>query len=150
MDVQNSAGLGSATATVVNAGAAVQVDGSGLTIAETITLNGTGIGNAGALRNLANNNTWSGAICWAQRDAHHSGRRDVDADRRCLLDTGRALTIGGAGNTTVSTAATVGQRSRHEGWLGTLTMAFANTYTGLTTVSAGIVVVKDSAGLGDD
>ena len=44
-------------------GAELDIDGSGLAIAEPITsVVGTGTGTAGAMRNLANANTWSGAI----------------------------------------------------------------------------------------
>ena len=62
--VQSNAALGTtAGGTTVASGAAIEIDGTGLLIAEPITsLIGTGIGGAGALRNLANDNTWSGAI----------------------------------------------------------------------------------------
>ena len=64
IDLQSNAALGTvAGGANVASGAALTVDGSGLLIAEPITsLNGTGIAGAGALRNLANSNTWSGAI----------------------------------------------------------------------------------------
>src|SRR4029079_3334128 len=62
LDVQNSSALGTG-AVAETSGAVIQVDGSGLNIANAITnLNGTGISNGGALINLANSNTWSGAI----------------------------------------------------------------------------------------
>ena len=61
--VQSNAALGTtAGGTSVASGAAIEIDGSGLVIAEPITsLIGTGIAAAGAVRNLANDNTWSGA-----------------------------------------------------------------------------------------
>ena len=64
LTVTSAAALGgTTTGTTVTSGAAIEVSGSGLSIAEPITsLNGTGVSNAGALRNLANSNTWSGAI----------------------------------------------------------------------------------------
>src|SRR5438876_10075696 len=63
LDVQNNTALGAtAGATTVAGGAALQLEGSGLVVAEPVTLNGTGIAGGGALRQLANTNTWSGAI----------------------------------------------------------------------------------------
>ena len=59
-------GHGRRAARRVTSGAALEIDGSGLVIAEPITsLIGTGVAAAGALRNLANDNTWSGAITLA-------------------------------------------------------------------------------------
>src|SRR5207247_1558771 len=59
LDVQNNTALGAtAGATTVAGGAALQLDGSGLVVAEPVTLNGTGIAGGGALRQLANTNTW--------------------------------------------------------------------------------------------
>ena len=62
--VQTNAALGTTGgASTVASGGAIEIDGTGLVIAEPITsFIGTGVGGAGALRNLANNNTWSGAI----------------------------------------------------------------------------------------
>ena len=66
----------STAGTSVTSGAAIEIDGCGLSIAEPITsLNGTGIRAAGALRNLANDNTWSGTITLARRVAHQQRRR---------------------------------------------------------------------------
>src|SRR5439155_347307 len=63
LDVQNNTALGAtAGATTVAGGAALQLDGSGLVVAEPVTLNATGIAGGGALRQLANTNTWSGTI----------------------------------------------------------------------------------------
>ena len=68
--VQNNTSLGTTAAgTTVASGAAIQIDGSGLTVGEAITsLAGDG-GGTGALRNLANSNTWSGAITVANTGA---------------------------------------------------------------------------------
>src|SRR5262249_4987541 len=68
IQVQGAAALGAAAnaAIVTGSNAAVQVLGSGLAIAKTIILNGTGINNGGALENLSGgSNTWAGAIALA-------------------------------------------------------------------------------------
>src|SRR2546426_668726 len=81
LDVQNNSSLGAtAGATTVAGGAALQLDGSGLLVAELVTLNGTGIAGGGALRHVANTNTWSGAITLgsaAQSDRPEIGRAHV-------------------------------------------------------------------------
>src|SRR5262249_4199334 len=53
---------GTGTGTTVASGAELDISGSGLTIAEPISLTGTGVSGGGALRNLANSNSWTGAI----------------------------------------------------------------------------------------
>ncbi len=141
IDLQNASGLGNTTGTTtVTAGAAIQIDGSGLSIAEPInTLNSDGISAGGALRNLANNNTWSGAITLGSASR-------INSDAGALTITGgitgatQSLTIGGAGNITFTTAAigtTTGSLTKDGA--GTLSLNFANTYTGSTTITAGIL-----------
>ena len=146
LDAQNNTALGTtAGATTVTAGAALQVDGSGLLIAEPLTLNGTGIAGGGALRNLANNNTWSGAITLGS-----AARINSDAGTLTVSNTisgaGVGLTVGGAGNTTVSGVIGTTTGTLTKDGAGTLTLSAANTYTGTTTVSAGTLLVNGSQG----
>jgi len=138
LDVRNNSGLGTPTgATTVASGAALQVDGSGLVIAEPLTLNGTGIASGGGLRNLANSNTWSGAITVG------AGGARINSDAGTLTVSGaisgatQPLTVGGAGNTTVSGVIGTTSGTLTKDGIGTLILSAANTYTGATTVSAG-------------
>ena len=83
-------------------GAAIEIDGSGLSIAEPITsLIGTGIGGAGALRNLANDNTWSGASPWAPAARPSTATAARSRSRAASPAQPRPLTVGGAGNTII-------------------------------------------------
>src|SRR5438132_3071386 len=102
LDLQNSSALGTGTTTVTS-GAAVHVDGSGLSIAEPVTLNGTGISNGGAPRNLANSNTWSGAITLGSASRINSDAFGTFTLTGGITGTGLGLTVGGAGDTTIST-----------------------------------------------
>src|SRR6266705_3403479 len=144
LDVQNNTALGAtAGATTVAGGAALQLDGSGLVVAEPVTLNGTGIAGGGALRQLANTNTWSGAITLgsAARVNADAGTLTVSGG---ITNGGYLLTVGGAGNTTISTTAISGAGGLTTEGTGTVTLSANNTYTGTTTVSAETLVVNGS------
>ena len=135
LDVRNNTALGTG-AVVVASGAALQVDGTGFAIPRALTLNGAGVAGGGALRNLANNNTWSGAITLGS-----AARINSDAGVLTLSNTitgaTMGLTIGGAGNTTVSGVIGTTTGTLTKDGAGTLTLSAVNTYTGATTVSAG-------------
>ena len=61
----------------------MQLLGAGLNVAITLVLNGTGVGNNGALRNLiSGNNTWSGTIV-------------LISDSTLAADPGMTLTLSG-------------------------------------------------------
>jgi autotransporter-associated beta strand protein len=140
VDVQNSAALGSGAVTLA-AGAAVQVDGSGLVLGDPISLNSTGVANGGALLNLANANTWSGAITL-------TGNSRINASGGALVLSGGSisggtvgLTLGGSGNEIIGdTIATSGPLAKDGS--GTVTLNGANTYSGGTTISAGALGVS--------
>ena len=113
---------------------------AGSSIAEPITsLIGTGISSGGALRNLANDNTWSGTI------ALGAGGARINSDGGTLTlganMTGSALTltVGGAGNVTENGVIGTTTGGLTKDGAGTLTLAGANTYTGATTISVGTV-----------
>jgi autotransporter-associated beta strand protein len=146
--LQNSSALGTtAGGTSVTSGAAIEIDGTGLAIAEPITsLNGTGVSTTGALRNLASDNTWSGAITLA-------GTTRINSDGGTFSLTGgvnantRALTVGGVGNSNISAITGTTATLTKDG-AGTLTLAAGNTYTGRTTLNAGTVAISADTALG--
>lgn len=137
----NSAALGSAAAasdTVVSAGGMVQLSaGSGapassLTIAERLTLSGTGIGGIGALHNLKGPNEWSGPVTIAA--AVSIGADDTVSGP----GVGLAISgvVSGAGALTKVGGAVIGLEANNA------------PYTGRITVAEGRLAVTNGGALG--
>ncbi len=129
--ITNATALGSSAAgTTVQSGATLALAG-GITVAEPLTLNGTGVGGGGALQNGDTAaNTWSGPVTLAGATAigGSSGTLTISA------------AIGEVPNAGVLTK--VGA--------GTLALTGANTYTGSTTVTAGTLRLGNSSALGSN
>ncbi len=137
--------LGTGAVTVAS-GAALQVTGA-LDFDEALTLSGTGIGDAGALRNISGDTNWSGDITLAA-----ASRINSDLDTLTLsgatIDDAFGLTIGGAGDTTISSIIATGANTLTKDGSGTLTLSGANTYSGGTTITAGTLNINNAAALG--
>ena len=97
LNIQNATALGStAGATTVSSGAALQIQGGIAVGAEALTLNGSGVSSDGALRNISDTNSYSGAITLgsASRINSDSGLLTLSGG----LSGAYALTIGGDGS----------------------------------------------------
>lgn len=152
LNIQNATGLGTtAGGTTVNSGAALQLQG-GITVGnEALTLNGTGLSSTGALRNISGNNSWAGAVTInsTTRINSDSGTFTLDVTSgNAITGTNDSLQFGGAGNVTINDAIATGTGTLTKDGTGTLTLGAANTYTGATTVSAGILNIQNAASLG--
>ncbi len=131
LQIEKATALGSTAAgTVVNTGGTLALAGSGTTFAaEGLTINGDGVSNSGALRNIAGANTWTGTVALGT-----TGSNSVGVDSGSLNISG--VVSGGAGNNLTK----VGN--------GTLTLSGANTFSGSTTVNAGTVSIAADNNLG--
>lgn len=152
LNIRNATGLGtSASGTSVTAGASLQLQG-GITITnEALTLNGLGVGSAGALRNISGNNNYNGNITLgsASRINSDAGILTINpAIGDSITATNQNLTLGGAGNIVVSKAITTGTGTLTKDGTGTSTLLGANTYSGTTTISAGALNIQNNAALG--
>src|SRR5204862_153494 len=144
LNIQNNTALGTiAGGTSVTSGAALQIQG-GITVgAEALTLNGTGIASDGALSNISATNSYAGDITLGS-----ASRINSDAGTLTLSgNIGGAtqnLTVGGLGNTTLSgiIATTTGTLTKDGA--GTVILGGANTYTGATSVSAGMLNIQNN------
>ncbi|MDA7916682.1 autotransporter-associated beta strand repeat-containing protein, partial [bacterium] len=148
VSVRHATGLGTdAGGVTVSSGAALELQGGIAVGSEALTLNGTGISSNGALRNISGTNSWAGAITLGSAT-------EIQSDLGTLTLSGaiggatQNLTIDGPGNTTISGVIGTTSGTLTKNGSGTLILSAANTFTGATTVSDGVVSVRNSTGLG--
>jgi autotransporter-associated beta strand protein len=123
VNIQNGAALGSSASTTVASGAALQTQG-GITVNnQALTLNGFGVANDGALRNISGNNTWTGAVTLGSATRINSDAGTLTISNG-VSGAGQNLTVGGAGNTVIS------------GSLGTTTGTLTKDGTGVLTLTS--------------
>jgi autotransporter-associated beta strand protein len=151
IQIENSSALGgTGTGTTVSSGAALQIFGSLGTISEGLTLNGTGISSGGALRNISGNSTWSGAITLASASRINSdaGTLTIDPTSGNAISGSFNLTLGGAGNITINDPIATSSGTLTKDGTGQVNLAGNNTYTGATTISAGVLEAQHANALG--
>ena len=144
----HSAALGAASGGVVVSatGAALELDGTAGALAigaEPLTLNGSGLSNGGALRNLAGDNRYGGTITlainsWINSDA---GTLTMGA----IAGATRTLTISGSGNAAIEGIIATGTGGLTKRGTGALILSGANTYAGTTGLSEGTLRATTSA-----
>lgn len=129
--------LGSGLVTV-NSGGALQLS-NGISLANGLSLSGTGSDGSGALRNVSGNNTVSGAVSLA-------GVTRIQSDNGLLTlgnitGTGMALTVAGAGDVKINAINTGAGGTLYKTGLGTLDLVSAGNFSGSTIISQGVVRV---------
>ncbi len=145
LSVRNNAGLGSnAAGTTVDAGAALELQGGVTITGEALTINGTGVNGAGALRNVADNNIWGGTVTLGSDSliTADAGRLDIDL----LAGTSQALTTGGAGLIGLANANTAGALTVTG---GNLALFGSGNFAGGVIVNAGNLFLQGSSSVND-
>ncbi len=152
LNIQNASALGTVAAgTTVSSGAALQIQGGITTLAEALTLNGTGVSSDGALRNISGDNDYAGLVTLGSATRINS---DTAGQTLTLSNVGTitgntfGLTVGGVGNTTINSIIGTGTGTLAKDGAGTLTLGGANTYTGATSISAGVLNIQNASALG--
>ncbi|MBP9181900.1 MAG: autotransporter-associated beta strand repeat-containing protein [Fuscovulum sp.] len=142
LEAASNGALGSTLAgTVVAAGGALQLTG-GITLAEAISVSGTGEGGTGgAIRSISGNNVITGAITLAG-----ASRINSDADQMDITGgisgTNRNLTFGGSGNIIVASDITTGSGTLTKDGTGIVLLGGGNSFTGATTVNGGTLQIS--------
>lgn len=145
LSVRNNAGLGgNAAGTVVDAGAALELQGGITLTGEALTINGTGVNGAGALRNVADNNIWAGTVTLGSDSliAADAGRLDIDL----LAGTSQALATGGAGLIGLANANTTGALTVTG---GNLALFGSGNFAGGVNVNAGNLFLQGGSSVND-
>jgi autotransporter-associated beta strand protein len=124
--------------TTVSSGASLDLNGFSLTgtYTEALSLNGTGVGALGALKNSSpTTSTYIGVITFATA-AKIVGEAGLIAITGIPATGVTAITLGGSVGGTISTVIEGARTLTKEG-SGTWTLSGASTYTGATTITAG-------------
>jgi fibronectin-binding autotransporter adhesin len=157
LEVQHANALGSTAAgTTVTSGGTLKIySESSLTIAEAVTVNGTGVsGIGGALRNTGGSNTISGNVTLGSnaRIAATGGSLGVGGN---VVGGNNVLFVGAEENVAISGAISGAGNSQDgtttslfKDGAKTLTLSGNNSYTGDTRVIAGRLVVASGGNLG--
>ncbi len=149
LNIQKNSALGSTTGgTTVASGGALEVQGGITVTGEALNLSGTGVGTNGALRNVSGNNTLTGIITLGAATTVKSDADTLTLSTGGITATNQNLTVTGSGNTAISGVVSTGTGTLTKSGTGTLTLSGANTFTGVTTVSAGTIEVQNATGLG--
>ncbi len=147
LNIQNSQALGAAgTSTTVLDGAQLQLQGGITVVGESLRISGTGIFNSGALESVGGTNFWRGNITLAQDPGLSPPTTPPSAVSIGVLYNALGDSLGLKGAISQVTGAALGLTKVG---IGTLILDNnANTYVGVTTVSAGTLRIKQGGALG--
>ncbi|MCX7415405.1 MAG: autotransporter-associated beta strand repeat-containing protein, partial [Planctomycetia bacterium] len=146
LNIQNALALGgTAAGTVVNGGS-LELQG-GITVAgEALSL---GTSTTAGLRNISGNNTWDGLVTLIATSRINSDSGTLTlSNLGTITGTTFALWVGGSANTVLNSILGTTTGGLVKDGTGTLTLTAANTYTGVTTINAGVLDLQNALALG--
>jgi fibronectin-binding autotransporter adhesin len=151
LNIQNNTGLGTTAAgTTVSSGATLQLQGGISVGTETLSIAGTGAsGQTGALVNVSGTNGYGGLLTLTAATTLSSDGGTLNLTNAGTI-TGATfgLTLAGAGDGSISSIIGTTTGTLTKSGTGTWTLSGGNTYTGVTTVSAGVLNIQNNNGLG--
>ncbi|WP_029190326.1 beta strand repeat-containing protein [Verrucomicrobium spinosum] len=145
ISVRHNQGLGTTDgATVVTAGGALLMSGGVTVTGESLAIDGDGAATAGALRNESGNNTWAGDITVGgsatTRVVSTSGTLTISGNVAVSSDVTDQFVLQGDGNGVISgNISGAGRVTKSTTGTGRWILSGVNTYTGITTISGGIL-----------
>jgi fibronectin-binding autotransporter adhesin len=142
LNIQSSSALGTTGgATIVSSGAALELQGN-ITVAEGLTVYGTGVSSGGVIRNISGNNTISGTINPGTVQIGNGTDAGSIGATSAITNNGSLVYNVGSGNRTqaavISGTGSLAQNSAG----GTLKLTGNNTYTGTTNVNGVTLLVN--------
>jgi len=140
VNIQNANALGStASGTTVSSGATLQLQGGITFAAEALTISGTGgAGQNGALVNVSGINNYGGLLTLAAGTTLSSNSGTLNlTNTGTIIGATFSLTLTGSGDGSISSVIGTTSGALTKSGSGTWTLNAANTYTGLTTITAG-------------
>jgi autotransporter-associated beta strand protein len=152
LQVNVAGALGSGTAQIQIAdGGTLALNVGGLTIANTFSINGAGVGGTGAIRNVSGDNTITGSVTFASAASiiSEAGTLTLNPSTGNALVGPGAVTIGGAGNVTISKSTQNNIISMTKIGAGTLTFSADPNQTGSFFVNEGVAVFDHASGSTD-
>ena len=149
LKLANTTALGTSSATTVSSGSVLDLNGTTLSTARPLTLNGTGLTAtpAGALTNTGIAASYSGNITLGSAStitATSSGTLTCSG----AIAGAFALTLDGAAGTGTMSGVISSPTSLTKNGAGTWVLSGTNTYTGTTTLNAGITSIAAANNLG--
>ncbi|MFA7285702.1 MAG: autotransporter-associated beta strand repeat-containing protein [Candidatus Paceibacterota bacterium] len=141
---------GTSLGLIVTSGAVLELNGD-IMIPSTkaFTINGSGVNNLGAIRNVSGANTIMAfgnfALGSNSRINSDSGSLTIPT----ISGNSRSLTFGGAGDITVTGAISTTSGTLTKEGSGVLTLTGTNTYYGTTTLTLGTIIANSTSSLGD-
>jgi autotransporter-associated beta strand protein len=138
----NTGALGTGT-TTISGGAALELSG-GISPTNALSVGGQGVGGAGAIRNVAGNNTLSGTVTLAADSRINADAGTLNLSNNVTSTTNANLTLGGAGTINVTGPISTGGGGITKDGAGTVTFSGANTNSGATNITAGTLALGAS------
>ncbi len=146
----NSLGASGTSQTLtITSGAMLELQNT-ITLPSTkaIVANGTGVNVQGAVNNIADSNTITAAIDLGATGVRINSTSGTLTITNGITGSAENITFGGAGNITSNGSIATTSGTVTKDGAGTLTLTVASSYTGITTISAGVVNIRNNTGLG--